>query len=77
MTDYQQLHDGNPDGAQIGQSATDKLAFYGTTPVAQQTFAIATSDIGTASSADVTTALKAAVIDIQNKLEAIGLIDNA
>ena len=31
-----QLSDGDRDGTKIGQSATDKLGFYGVTPVAQR-----------------------------------------
>lgn len=30
-----QLSDGGPDGAVLGQSASDLIAFYGATPVAQ------------------------------------------
>lgn len=60
-------------GVDLGASATEKIGFYGTTPIVQRTAAIATSAVGTASSADVTTALKAAVIDIMNTLEALGL----
>lgn len=30
-----QLSNGNTDGAQLGQSATDKIGFYGKTPVPQ------------------------------------------
>jgi hypothetical protein len=73
MATYEQVTYNSPDGAQIGQSATEKIAFYGTTPIVQRTAAIATSAVATASSADVTTALKAAVIDIMNTLEALGL----
>ena len=73
MADYNYLSDGRPDGAVLGNAATDKVGFYGTTPVVQRTAAIATSAVGTASSADCTTALKAAVIDIMNTLEALGL----
>lgn len=54
-------------------TATGKVGFYGTTPITQRTAAIATSAVGTASSADVTTQLKAAVIDIMNTLDALGL----
>lgn len=57
----------------IGGAAGGKVAFYGTAPISQRTAAIATSDVSTASSADVTTALKAAVIDIMNTLAALGL----
>ena len=66
-----QLGDGNPDGVQTPDT---KLGFYGTTPVAQRAGASqATSLVGTASSADVTSDLKAAVIEIMNTLTALGL----
>jgi len=32
-----QLSDGNDDGQVLGQSSTDKVAFYGGTPVVKQT----------------------------------------
>lgn len=32
-----QLSDGGSDGTRLGQSATDKIAFHGATPVAKQT----------------------------------------
>ena len=61
------------DGLKVGASATEKIGVYGVTPIVQRTAAIATSDVGTATSADVTTALKAAVIDIMNTLAAVGI----
>ena len=73
MASYERLDYGSPDGALMGGASTDKIGFYGTTPIVQRTAAIATSDVATASSADVTTALKAAVIDIMNTLTAIGI----
>lgn len=63
----------NEDGTYIGPDSSAKVAFYGTTPVVQRTAAIATSAVATASSTAVTTTLKAAVIDIMNTLEALGL----
>lgn len=72
MASYERLDYGSPDGALMGGASTDKIGFYGTTPIVQRTAAIATSAVATASSADVTTALKAAVIDIMNTLEALG-----
>lgn len=33
--DYEQLTAGRDDGAQIGSSATEKIGFYGATPVVQ------------------------------------------
>jgi len=74
MATYEKLDYGSPDGCQMGGSSTDKIAFYGTTPVVQRTAAIATSAVATASSADVTTALKGAVVDIMNTLNALGLL---
>ena len=61
------------DGCLVGKSATEKVGFYGVTPIVQRTAAILTSDVATASSADVTTALKAAVIDLMNTMAAIGV----
>jgi hypothetical protein len=61
------------DGAIVG-AAGGTVGFYGTTPVTQRSSAAqATSAVGTASSADVTTSLKAAVIEIMNTLQAVGL----
>ena len=81
--DGQQMGDGNVQETlnvgrsgqpvQMQPSATGKVGFYGTTPITQRTAAVATSAVGTASSTDVTTALKAAVIDIMNTLDARGL----
>jgi hypothetical protein len=38
-----QISDGGPDGTVVGQSATDKVGFYGTTPVARTTVTLTTS----------------------------------
>lgn len=66
---------GLDDGIDLGRSTTDKIGFYGlATPVSQRAGAAqATSLVATASSADVTTDLKAAVIEIMNTLQAYGL----
>jgi hypothetical protein len=67
------------DDATLGASpsAGGKVGFYGTTPVTQRSNAAqATSAVGTASSADVTTALKAAVIEISLDANANGLADD-
>ena len=37
MATYQYLTDGRPDGAVIGQTTSEPLGFYGSTPVNQQT----------------------------------------
>lgn len=38
------LTDKNPDGSVIGQDATDKVGFFGATPVVQQSFVTAVTD---------------------------------
>jgi hypothetical protein len=66
--------DNGPDGVGLGTGISEKIAFYGTTAISQRAGAAqATSLVGTASSADVTTDLKAAIIEIQNTLIALGL----
>lgn len=60
-----QLSNADPDGTQLGQSASDKVAFYGATPVVQASKI--TSNAGTASTvANQVNALQAA-------FEALGL----
>jgi len=61
-------------GVKLGQNASHLVGFYGTTAVSQRAAAAqATSTVGTASSADVTTELKAAVIEIMTTLKTLGL----
>ena len=68
-----QLSSGSPDGQSFGQSTSDKISFYGVTPIAQRSAAAqATSLVGTASSTAVDTNLKAAILEIMNTLTAIG-----
>lgn len=43
-----QLSDGNPDGTCIGQSSTDKVGFYGKTPVARPANIVDATDAATA-----------------------------
>lgn len=61
-----QLSDGNTDGTVVGQSATDKVSFFGADPVVQQT--AVTSATATATSAADT------VNAILTRLRALGLI---
>jgi hypothetical protein len=69
------LGTGNDDGVDLGRNTTDKIGFYGlATPISQRAGAAqATSLVGTASSADVTSDLKGAVIEIMNTLAALGI----
>lgn len=74
MPTYERVDYGSPDGSQWGGSSTDKIAFYGTTPIVQRSGAAqATSLVGTASSTAVATDVKAAIIEIMNTLQAVGL----
>lgn len=60
--------------ALIGQAATDKIGFYGFTPIVQRSGAAqATSLVGTASTTSLTTDHKAYLIEIGNTLTALGL----
>ena len=74
-TDVESLGGNSSGGMVFGQTASDLIGFYGATPVVQRVTAAAqaTSNVGTASSTDVTTGLKAAVIEIMNTLDALGL----
>lgn len=69
------LGTGNDDGVDLGRASSDKIGFYGlATPISQRAAAAqATSAVGTASSTDVTSNLKAAVIEIMNTLAALGI----
>ncbi len=74
MATYENIDYGSPDGALFGQTSTNKVGFHGTAPTSQRAGAAqATSAVGTASSTDVTTELKAAVIEIMNTLQAKGI----
>ncbi len=43
----EQLSNGSPDGTVLGQGASDKIAFFGATPVVQQTGAAEGTDAAT------------------------------
>ena len=65
-----EVGDGRPDGTVMGQSATEKIAFYGATTIAQQTV---TQQTGT----QTTTQLRAELTALQDALGALGLISVA
>jgi len=71
MATYTYIGDSNPDGCKIGIASSDKIGFLGATPVSQRT-GYATSLVATASSTDVTTDIKAAIIELQNTMSALG-----
>lgn len=47
MATYERLDYGSADGCQIGGAATDKVGFYGATPVVQQATVAAATDAAT------------------------------
>lgn len=47
MATYERLDYGSADGCQVGGSATDKVGFYGATPVVQQATVAAATDAAT------------------------------
>lgn len=57
MTVGYQLSDLHPDGTSLGQSTTDKISFYGVTPVAQRASASQTNYTVTAVTALATTTI--------------------
>jgi hypothetical protein len=59
-----QLSDGNSQGTAHGQSATDKISFYGAAPVAQATLAANGTDAATT---------QALANDLKAKLQSLGL----
>jgi len=71
---YENLAYNAPDGALIGAATSNKVAFYGTTPISQRAGSTqATSLLSTASSTAIDTLTKAAIIEIMNTLQAIGI----
>jgi len=65
MATIKQNSDGGPDGCQFGQSATDKIGFYGATPIVRPA--------AIADATDTTTAI-AKVNLVITALESLGLI---
>ena len=66
--DYEQLTSNAPAGAQIGRSATEKVGFFGATPVVQVANVVDATDAATA-----ITKLNAVIAG----LEALGLFASA
>lgn len=62
------IGDGNPDGVSFGTSATEKISFFGVTPVVQQAVGTTASDLATCITA---------ITEIQTKMIAYGLTASA
>jgi hypothetical protein len=66
--DYEQVTYNGPSGAQIGSSATEKVAFYGETPVVQG------AAVTTLATTPTATDIAVAVNSIISRLQDIGII---
>lgn len=62
----------NPDGACLGQSATDKVSMYGVTPIAQRSLAAQATSL-LSSSSDFTAAHLNALVEVMNTMAALGM----
>ena len=72
MANIKELSDGGPDGTRLGQSATDKLGFYGKAPIVQRASSNQVSSV-IASSTDFTATHLAVIQEIMNTLTALGI----
>lgn len=74
MPSYERVDYGSTDGSQWGGASTDKLGFYGATPVVRRTFVASLHNTtAIASSTDFTAAHLAVVNEIQNTLRGLGI----
>lgn len=71
--DYEQVTYNGPAGAQIGQSATEKIGFYGATPVVQRATDTTHTTTNVVTSASFGTLQVAQINEIQNTLIALGI----
>ncbi len=69
-----ELSDGGGDGARLGQSATDKIGFYGATPIVQRSGAAQAAVAATAATASTpygySEAQANAIVTLVNELRA-------
>jgi hypothetical protein len=69
----QYLGDGCPDGTSFGQSATEKISFYGVTPVVQRASSIQAASVVSATSfISVTANIAAFCAEVAATLTALG-----
>lgn len=74
MATYERLDYGSPDGSQWGGSSTDKLAFFGATPVVQRPYSSAVhATSAQASSTDFGATQLATLREIQTTLIGLGI----
>ena len=68
-----QLSDGNDDGQSLGQSTSDKISFYGVTPVVQRATATTHTTTNVVTSASYGTLQVAQLQEVMNTLAGLGL----
>jgi len=73
MATYERLDYGSPDGCRIGGAASDKVGFYGATPVVQRATATTHTTTNVVTSASFGTLQVAQIQEIQNTLIALGI----
>jgi hypothetical protein len=71
--DYEQVTYNAPTGAQIGSSASEKIGFYGATPVVQRATSTSHTTTNVVTSASYGTLQVAQMQEVQNTLIALGL----
>lgn len=69
----QRLDWGHPDGTSIGGAVTDKIGFYGVTPVVQRATATTHTTTNVVTSASYGTLQVAQMQEVMNTLAALGL----
>lgn len=80
-TEYEQITYNAPDGAQFGRTTSEKIAFYGVTPIVQptgvtaaSTYIVSTSVISGFDTAQAVTSLVNQVSNVVVALKALGLV---
>jgi hypothetical protein len=69
-----QLSKGAPDGTTLGQSATDKISFYGVTPATQRAASIqGASVVSVSSNITIAASLTAWIVEVTATLTGLGL----
>lgn len=71
--DYEQVTYNGPAGAQIGASASEKIGFYGATPVVQRATATTHTTTNVVTSASYGTLQVAQMQEVMSTLIALGL----
>jgi hypothetical protein len=71
--DYEQVSYGAPAGCQVGKSASEKVGFFGATPVVQRATATTHTTTNVVTSASYGTLQVAQMQEVMNTLAGLGL----